>query len=442
MLKKLWCVIMSNTSNNKNDDAWETIFSKYDILHEINKNACFEISSQQMKESGRDPRLMAKFDNSSSLPHIFKENNLSILPISRGKYIISNIDTYHSFESNTSKIYNFALPNYLQSLDATLISSESIALNCAFASNILEDFLGEEELCATVNGRMTSGVFSFKIRNSKIQSTLKVDVNNAQIEIDAGYEGLNSLSIIEAKLDLADDFIARQLFYPFRLWESKIAKRVRPIFLVYSNGIFTLYEYTFFDKYDYNSLQLINMKKYSLEDTDISINDIQQVASSAALLPEPNDIPFPQADKFDRIINLCEQLERKSLTQIDVTNKFLFASRQTNYYADAGRYLGLIYKEIDGSKSIYTLSDLGRKILKLNFKKRQLAYCNCVLQHKIFRDVFNISLQNGSIPSKDTIVSIMKSSGILNVRSEITYSRRAQTVSSWVEWILKLQNAP
>ena len=42
-----------------------------------------------------------------------------------------------------------------------------------------------------------------------------IKVNNSQIEIDGGYEGAESLTIIEAKNNIADDFIVRQLYYPY-----------------------------------------------------------------------------------------------------------------------------------------------------------------------------------------------------------------------------------
>ena len=61
------------------------------------------------------------------------------------------------------------------------------------------------------------------------------------------------------------------------------------------------------------------------------------------IIPEPNNIPFPQANSFERIINLCEILyENNTLSRDEITYRYDFDSRQTNYYTDAGRYLGLI----------------------------------------------------------------------------------------------------
>ena len=326
---------MNKKDKRQNDNAWELLFDKYDILSHIEKDGKYIISSGKIKEF-REPRLMAKFDHSINLPHIFAENNLSILPISRGDYIISNFQTYQPFESLDSTVFRASLPANLQSLDPNNIQSETMAINCAFASGILYDFLGEETLYPTVSGRMKSGHFQFGIQDIAANKEVKIDVNNSQIEIDAAFEGINSLALIEAKRDLADDFLIRQLYYPFRTWNNRVEKRVRPVFLVYSNGIFNLYEYAFRDPGSYNSLVLIKHKNYSIEDTAIELSDLQDLAKSVTIVPEP-EISFPQANRFERVINLCELLNSQELDRDQVTEEYAFDIRQTNYYTDAAR---------------------------------------------------------------------------------------------------------
>ena len=117
-------------------------------------------------------------------------------------------------------------------MDSSNISSEAIALNCAVAAGIVADFLEDSEIIATVSGRMGSGAFGFNIDNTKTGVPCVISVNNSQIEIDAAYEGVKNLAIFEAKLDLAEDFLVRQLYYPFRVWQNRIKKPVRPLFLV------------------------------------------------------------------------------------------------------------------------------------------------------------------------------------------------------------------
>ena len=149
---------------SRNDAAWHLLFEKYDILHHIEQDGSFQISATQIKEF-REPRLMAKFDHTINLPKLFKKNKLSILPITRGDYIISHFDAYHKFEPVSSDIARISLPYYIQSLNIDSITSEAVALNCAYVSGIMADFLEDEQLVPTVSGRMGSGNFDFEIKD-------------------------------------------------------------------------------------------------------------------------------------------------------------------------------------------------------------------------------------------------------------------------------------
>ena len=242
-----------------NDKAWKKLFEKYNILDEVKRNGCFCISANQIKEY-REPRLMTKFDHSINLPEIFSDNNLAILPVSRGDYIISSFAAYHKFEEADAKAKRISFPQHIQSLVPNFIVSEAIALHYANACGVLADFLEDETLLPTISGRMGSGNFVFNIDSSC--GVRSVDVNNSQIEIDAGYEGVDCLALFEAKMDLSDDFLIRQLYYPFRVWSHRVTKKIKPVFMVFSNGIFHLYQYQFEDPLNYNSLFLEKYCRY------------------------------------------------------------------------------------------------------------------------------------------------------------------------------------
>ena len=418
-----------------NENAWRKLFQKYEILKVIEQNKIFKISADQIKEF-REPRLMAKFDHKNNLPKIFQDNKLSILPITRGEYVIGNFDCYHEFETANEKIFKFSLPNYIQSLDCENIFSETIALNVAFAAGIIADFTEDEEIISTVAGRMSSGTFDFDIINRKNNSSYNLKVQNSQIEIDAAYEGLKYLAIFEAKRELAEDFLIRQLYYPYRTWSEKIAKSVKTVFFVYSNGIYRLYEYKFENPQNYNSLKLVKQKNYSVEDTTINLEEIQKILREIEIKPEPQ-IPFPQANNFERVINLCELLNKNELTGEEITENYDFDARQTDYYTRAAMYLKLVQK-LNSDK--YSITDLGKKILKLSFKQRQLSYCKCILSHKVFADTLKKYFERGEIPSIKEIVQIMKNSNLYKIESENTYERRASTIRKWLNWIVNLVN--
>lgn len=423
-------------SNTRNDTAWELLFDKYSIVENIQKHDFFKITSQQINEF-REARLMTKFDHKSHLPKLFNKYKLSILPITRGSYIISKFDAYKNFEELNTEITRVSFPKYIESIDYENITSEATALNCAYASSIIADFMEEEGVIPTVSGRMSSMSFDFTINKVKSREIIPIRVKNSQIEIDGGFEGDESLAIIEAKNNLSDDFIVRQLYYPYRLWRSKIRKKVRPIFMTYSNNIFTFYEYEFQEPSNYNSLLLVRQKNYLIEQEEINLEDITEIMQTVSFVNESHMIPAPQANSFKRIINLCEELLNSDLKQEDIYTRYDFVPRQADYYVNAGRYLGLIDKKREGRTAIYSISKLGKKIINQKYKTRQLSFVRLILAHKAFNDTLKLYLNKGEIPNTIEIVKFMKESK-MNVSSEDTFKRRAESLASWINWILEL----
>jgi len=435
-------------AESKNETGWIKLFEEHRIFESIQKEGSFIIDSKKINVE-REARLMAKVDHSFQLPKIFADNNLSILPISRGEYIISDIKTFSDFTPCEDPIIDFRFPEYIESLDYNNITSEAVAINGAYVSGIIEDFTQDKFLLPTVNGRMSSQAFNFNIyRNPPKSGFLNIGVQKSQIEIDAGFEGINSLNLIEAKNTISSDFIIRQLYYPYRLWESKISKPVRPMFLTYTNGIFHLREYVFDDLMNYNSIRLINQKRYRIkENTSLIINTetIQGLIHNSIIIPEP-EIPFPQADSFERIINLCEILGNKiSLTKEELISDYdfkqgdTFDMRQVDYYTNAARYLGFIERGRNENNEVcYFLTSKGNDLFELPIKERQIEFSKSILSHLVFNRVLSLYFNKAEIPTKVEIVHIMRNSNLYHVGSDDTFRRRASTILSWINWILDL----
>jgi hypothetical protein len=424
-------------SKSKNDIAWESIFEKYKIVDTILSNGHALISSTNINEF-REARLMTKFDHKSQLPQLFAENNLSILPTSRGGYIIGSFETFSDFNIDDIEVTKIEFPTFLESLDYRDITSEATAINCAFVSKILHDFTEEDNLFPTVSGRMSSSSFGFSINSPK--GLFSINVGNSQVEIDGGYEGDNSLNLIEAKNYISDDFLVRQLYYPYKLWSGKIQKQVRPIFLTYTNGVFHLREYAFTDINHYNSLILVKHKKYVVQDGVFNVETIQEILEKTKAIKEP-EIPFPQADSFERVINLCELLKQKEfITKEEITQNYDFDARQTDYYSNAGKYLGLIEvgkDPLSGQVGCY-LTEKGKQVFNVNLIDRQKEFVKLIVSHSAFKQTLKLYFENSEMPSKETIVEIMKQSKLHNIGSETTYFRRASTITGWINWVMNL----
>ncbi|MCO6517998.1 MAG: hypothetical protein J6574_08750 [Gilliamella sp.] len=177
-----------------------------------------------------------------------------------------------------------------------------------------------------------------------------------------------------------------------------------------------------------------------MEDTKIRFLDIEKVMRETSVLYDEPKVPFPQADTFERVINICELLATKEVSRNEITENYAFDVRQTNYYSDAARYLGLVDKEkCKDGKIYYFLTEKGRSILKLGYKDRQLSFCKLILQHNVFNLVLREYIENNrTMPLDSRIIEIMQKSNLYNIHSLDTFSRRASTVKKWIEWIVNL----
>lgn len=423
-------------TQTKTDKAWETLFNRHNIIQEVQKNGFFEIQAKEIKME-REPRLMAKFDHYSNLPKLFKDNGLSILPISRSSYVIGDFDVYEKVTYNNKlKPIQVNFPSDITTIDPTNLYSESSALHCAHVTGMMEDILGEQSF-QTISGRMSSKEFDFNIRTGKGNDHL-VSIKNSQVEIDGGYESENQFMIVEAKNETVDDFLVRQIYYPYRLWQGQTYKEVKPVFFTYSNDIFSFFIYEFTDPQRYNSLKLIEQRDYIIAHEELELDDIVEAFQTVQVLPEPA-IPFPQADSFPRIVDLLGLLVNDDLSKSHITRNYDFDERQTSYYTTAGMYLGLIERYTDENRQVmFTLTRAGREIMRLKTKDKFLRLVRSILAHEPFKQVLAEYFQNGTPPERARVVEIMKRCNLYNVNSDSTYIRRASTVMGWINWILEL----
>lgn len=413
-----------------NDKAWAKLFSKYNILENIKANNYFEITSTQINEF-RQARLMTKFDQKNNLPYLFSDNQLSILPVTRGNYIIGRFNTYEEVKYNSKiETVSFSIPSFIESIDTDNIYSEATALNTVFASKVINEIL-EEEAVQTISGRMGTGEFSFDINSH--HGPFHIDVKNSQCEIDAGFESLNKLLLLEAKNFKIDSFNIRQLYYPYRLWKGKVNKEIVPAFFTFSNDIFSFFIYKFNDTNNYNSLELIEQRNFAFAEEAITIDDIFNILKEVTIIKEPTDVPFPQANNFERTIDLLGLLMEENLSKDDIASSYNFEKRQADYYANSGAYLGLIKKG-----ELVELTPLGKKVMSMKNREKKLNIARLILEHSVFNRVMSRYLGTLSPVPNSEIVDIMNDSYLHNVGEQSTVIRRASTVKSWIEWILNL----
>ena len=83
-----------------------------------------------------------------------------------------------------------------------------------------------------------------------------------------GYEGENSIVLIEAKNSNTHNTIIRQLYYPYRQWSIETGKPVHTVFFekrrIGKENIFYLWLYEFSDYNNYNSVRLVRSARYRI----------------------------------------------------------------------------------------------------------------------------------------------------------------------------------
>lgn len=433
----------------KNDIAWKAIFeSRLKPLQEIQRKGYFYITADEIKKYGnREPRLITKIDHSVETPKIFNEHNLSILPTKRGEYIIGPFKTHEklNYDEEELSIKWVQLPEGIKTINPSNITSESMALNAAHISGMLEDFIGES-VCLTVNGRMSSKEFEFYVGHLDNCQTL-ISVENSQIEIDGGYEGKTKFVLIEAKNKVPQDFLIRQLYYPYALWRNQVSeKKVIPILFTYTDNVFSFFEYKFKEHDNYSSLSLVRKRHYSLKLRDDITREeiINYLKNSEKYDVEHERTPFPQADNMLRVLNLIKQMAvakdvsddnkneemlPKTPTAIEVANFYGLAERQGAYYGDALAYLGLCKKE----KGKYHLTKLGRDIYRYDVNDRIRIILQQFFKSPVIRQAYKFKVENDGKIEKDYVTQLIFDY-VSKLKGNSTRKRRARTIISWINW--------
>ena len=427
-------------ATTKSNEAWIKILNDYYIVKEIDEKGYFCITSKTINQY-REARLMAKWDTFESLPKVLKDNGINILPINNRAYVLGRFDLYKDlpeFKTGSTNIKTVTVP-YFETINIDSINSESNAINVLLITDILSDFLNENSPIQTFNGRMGSGVFDFNINTIDKNNYLNISVESAQIEIDAGFETKESVTIMEAKNVINNNMNIRQLYYPFRLWSNKVRKPIRNVFSIYSNKVYKLLEYEFTDPHDFSSIQLIKESNYSLEDTTITIDDILSVHKNIKPFIDEDNLkngyPTPQANSITKLISLMEILSDGPKSRDEIAELMEFDVRQANYYFNAGRYLQIMEKSYEDGQYLRKLSQIGNKLLNGSYRHRQLTMVSLLFEHHLFHELFKISYPTGNLNKSDILDTMEK----YNSRENLTTrTRRTSTIRKWIEWIYSL----
>jgi hypothetical protein len=202
-------------------------------------------------------------DSREDLPQVLRDKGLFILPIKNGEYILVKGEGYHDLQP-PSEIETFTSTLDFELKSAKVGDSEMQHIDYAFNIGLLNHFLEfSDPLYLQIRGRKRTPAFTLQVGPFNITTT------SVQTEVDAGYEGRNGLVLVEAKSSSQNDFIIRQLYYPFRQWDINTQKNIRSLFFSFDSKTETQYfwEYEFTDKNNYNSIRLVKCASYQIHES-------------------------------------------------------------------------------------------------------------------------------------------------------------------------------
>lgn len=428
----------------ENDNAWEKLFETTDMAHIIQQQGCYKISSKELRKY-REPRLMVNFPSKKDIPKILRDNQLNILPIqSRGNYLIGHFNTFITSKpsdyNQKIEINTLGINRQLDTLKVNSITREPSAILTAYNYGALAYLCdcNNEELVITNYGRTSTPEFEFTIENVCGGDDYNIKVERSQLEMDAVFESHDYVVNIEAKIGPREDFIGRQLFYPYNYLSRQTDKEIINVLLTYTAGSIFTYVYKIKDPSKYNSFKMEKALRFDLYET-ISFEEIQEIISKSTIIEEP-DVPFPQANSVERIIDCLEIINNHTnITAKQLANVLDVQPRQGSYYGDACVYLGLCEKNKYGSSYKYKLSQEGQQIIQMNLKYRMLRMVELIARHDVFNRFLTQYIETAKPPRKEEIEYWLAHNTMRGMEMS-TVHRRASTVQQWMNWVIQLSD--
>ena len=175
------------------------------------------ITSKEIKDSKAtwqgpscqfEPRLLCKMDNSKSRPQVFQDNNLYLISIKNGTYVIMKENIYVPLP--TFEIPPQQINKIHQSLILDIGQSESSMLDNLQHNKVLDQIIGEPVLFGPLLGGRHRCSFDTMLGPHQLE------IRGSQYETDGCYETENYICLVEAKSIECQDFNIRQLYYPYR----------------------------------------------------------------------------------------------------------------------------------------------------------------------------------------------------------------------------------
>lgn len=403
-------------------EAWQHLAANRLRLDESVNRLC----AADFKKLGQEPRLMTKFDSRASRPLPLAQHDLFLLPEKNGEYLVLRAEGYCDLQwpapqnvQNQSARFPFALDSLRGA------QSEMSHLDRLFLAGVISDVVGvraRSDVLATIRGRRFAPPFDFRVGDLGPFRADKI-----QYEVDQGYETEDEILLFEAKTTTPADFLVRQLFFPFKVFRSLSAKKIRLFFFNCNatSGVYSFFEYRFGDEHNYCSIEPVAARHVRVHFDDqhapLSLGDWMRTS----VAPATGNWEIPQADDFVKVMEFPLHVERGCTDAGLIAGAFDFSPRQSFYYRRASEQMGLVHG--------FQVTQAGRDFLALPPAEREGEMIRVLLLQPVVRAAIDLALGRA-----DHRICARDIAGLIKVHSHIsgdTIGRRALTVRSWLRWL-------
>jgi hypothetical protein len=191
-----------------------------------------------------------------------------------------------------------------------------------------------------------------------------------------------------------------------------------------------------------SSISIVSTRRFMLSDAKISQRELFEIAKqidSGDNSTIERKVPFPQADDFERVIDITEFVSTEPRSKDDIYSNYEIHPRQADYYFSAARYLG-VGELVRGSDGVNyrQITKLGESIINLPYAAKRKEFAKLVLEIPAVREIYLLKIEHG------VVVDIAEAERIVSETSQeegisgSTVYRRAQTVLAWVRWLMSL----
>jgi len=406
---------MPNERETLKEKGWEEIINHLEKEKKILKNLV--ITSKEIKKiSKEEPRILCKFDEYKNYPNILKMRDLFVLPIKNRYYQLLEGNGFHFIEP----LPKVETETYISKLKFELLtsthgSSESLYLDIAINSGLIEEFVQSSPLFLTIRGRKYSPKFNMRFGDTELE------VESVQVEVDAGFEGRDVIVLIEAKGSKPESFNIRQLYFPYRFWGTNVEeKSIINIFFWYeeSSDTYHLCQYDFKDEMNYHSIELERYKIYKIK--QLELEKAKDLSISM----------IPQADDMNKVIKLVQEVAEGYNDSIQISERLEFTRRQSSYYRQAAEILQLINLDKENK---YHLTEKGLQVLKSSEEKQGELIQEQLISVPIVKKIISqlVSRKEKKVTFEELVPFVINSTGL----SENTARRRIKTLRSWFGWL-------